>query len=128
MHSARDPEDNLYPFPNRNDPPVPICQKIAQRDIAHEEEAKAAGVPSIEAMRHDGLGADQVPDLDGEVTELAAEVTAIQSRLAYLSGAVDGRSLAGSLVGLVGNSAEEMRRQIRPLRQALKDEGGGAAA
>jgi len=69
----------------------------------------------------------ETPDLSGEVDQLARELRDLQSRLEYLRGAVEPHSLAGSVLGLMGNNAEEIRTQIRPLRAALKSREGDAA-
>jgi hypothetical protein len=68
-----------------------------------------------------------VPDPVLHLEQLSREVNNLQGRILYIRDCVEPDSLAGSLVGMVGNSAEEIRVQLRPLREALKPEGGDAA-
>jgi len=65
-------------------------------------------------------------DLNDEVDAIGRELAAISTRLAFLAGAVDNDSLAGAVLGLIGNNAEEIRTQLRPLREALRDMDGAA--
>jgi hypothetical protein len=66
------------------------------------------------------------PDLSPRIEKLAASLREVESELAYLGASVGDGSLAADLIGIAGNSAGEIRRQLRPLREALKD-GGDAA-
>jgi hypothetical protein len=73
--------------------------------------------PSVAAVEQPAA-----PDLSHEVDQLASELSNLQARLAYLQGALDLHSPPASVVGRMGNSAEEIREEIRPLREALKDQ------
>jgi hypothetical protein len=53
---------------------------------------------------------------------LSADLNALDQHLAYLVGFFGAdHPLASAVVGAVGISADEMRQQIRPLRQAILD-------
>jgi hypothetical protein len=66
------------------------------------------------------------PDLSPRLEKLAAARQVVEQEAAYIAAAVEPGSLAADLIGIVGNSAGEIRRQLRPLREALRD-GGDAA-
>jgi hypothetical protein len=71
----------------------------------------------------------ETPDQLAKVqSSLAEHLQQVQSDLAYLAGAVEPESLASAVVGAMGNAAEEIREQLRPLRTALRDDRGGDAA
>jgi hypothetical protein len=92
----------------------------------HEEPAPVSITERITERERLRSAVNQIaPDLSHEVEELSAELVKLTTRLNYLRAGIEPGTPAGDLVGIAGNAAEEIRLQIRPLREALK--GGDAA-
>lgn len=128
----------------KDDRPVPISTKIAEHEgrilecttaeLVEAAERVDAGdrveTPQLVAARDPrfpALPTQETEALLSVHSQIASHVRQLQSDLAYLQGAVERETLAAAVVGAMGNAAEEIREQLRPLREALTEQGDSAA-